>query len=59
MLNRLSGGDPAVHAKIEAMWKEALQDEQFREKSPMSPELMEYVGEAIRSAHAVGLVAAL
>jgi DNA-binding transcriptional MerR regulator len=57
MLNRLSGNDPRVNAKIEAMWKEALQDDDFREKSPMSPELMEYVGEAIRSAHAAGLVA--
>ena len=48
LLNRFSGGDPAVHAKIEAMWKEAFQDQTFRERSPMSPELMEFVGEAMR-----------
>ncbi len=56
LLDRFSGGDPAVHAKIEAMWKEALRDDQFRERSPMSPELMEFVGEAIRSAYAAGLM---
>jgi hypothetical protein len=56
LLNRFSGGDPAVHVKIEAMWKEAFKDDQFRERSPMSPELMEYVGVAIRSAYAAGLM---
>lgn len=56
LLNRFSGGDPEVHAKISAMWKEAFRDEQFRERSPMSPELMEWVGEAIRSAYAAGLM---
>ena len=57
LLHRFSGGDPAVHAKIEAMWKEAFQDQTFRERSPMSPELMEFVGEAMRSAYAAGLMA--
>ena len=56
LLERFSGGDPQVHAKIEAMWREAFQDQQFRERSPMSPELMEWVGMAIRSAHAAGLM---
>jgi MerR family transcriptional regulator, thiopeptide resistance regulator len=56
LLNRFSGGDPAVHTKIEAMWKEALKDDQFREHSPMSLELMEYVGVAFRSAYAAGLM---
>jgi DNA-binding transcriptional MerR regulator len=56
LLNRFSGGDPAVHAKIEAMWKEAFQDDRFRERSPMSPELMEWAGAAIRSAYAAGLM---
>jgi DNA-binding transcriptional MerR regulator len=57
LLNRFSGGDPAVHAKIEAMWKEAFQDDQFRERSLMSPELMQFMGEAIRSAYTAGLMA--
>jgi DNA-binding transcriptional MerR regulator len=57
LLNRFSGGDPQVHAKIEAMWREAFQDEQFRAKSPVSPELMEWIGVAIRSAYAAGLLA--
>ena len=57
LLHRFSGGDPDVHAKIEAMWKEAFQDQTFRERSPMSPELMEFVGQAMRSAYAAGLMA--
>jgi DNA-binding transcriptional MerR regulator len=57
MLNRLSGGDPLIHQKIEAMWKEAFQNDEFRAKSPMSPELMEWAGAAIRSAYAAGLIA--
>jgi len=57
LLNRFSGGDPAVHAKIKVMWAEAFEDKAFREKSPVSPELMEYVGEAIRAAYTAGLLA--
>lgn len=57
LLNRFSGGDPAVHAKIKVMWAEAFKDKAFRDKSPVSPELMEYVSEAIRNAYAAGLMA--
>jgi DNA-binding transcriptional MerR regulator len=57
LLNRLTGGDPAVRAKIGAMWKEAYQDDEFRAQSPVSPELMQWVGEAMRCAHAAGLIA--
>jgi len=57
LLNRFSGGDPAVHEKIKVMWAEAFKDEDFRKKSPVSPELMEYVAAAIRAAHAAGLMA--
>jgi DNA-binding transcriptional MerR regulator len=56
MLDRLSGGDPEVHQKAEAMWREALKDDAFRERSPMSPELIEWAGQAIRSARAAGLI---
>jgi DNA-binding transcriptional MerR regulator len=55
LFHRASGGDPVVQAKVGAMWKEAFKDEQFRATSPVSPELMDYVGEAIRCAHAAGL----
>jgi len=54
LLNRFSGGDPAVHQKVEAMWKEAFQDDRFRERSPFSPELMDWVGASIRAAYAAG-----
>jgi len=57
LLDRFSGGDPLVHAKVEAMWKEAFRDEQFRDRSPFSPELMDWVGAAIRAAYAAGLMA--
>jgi DNA-binding transcriptional MerR regulator len=57
LFNRFSGGDPDVQAKVAAMWKEAFQDQTFRERSPMSPELMEYIGQAMRSAYAAGLMA--
>jgi DNA-binding transcriptional MerR regulator len=55
LLYRFSG-DPQVHAKIEAMWKEAFQDERLRANSPMTPELMEWIGVAIRTAAARGLI---
>jgi DNA-binding transcriptional MerR regulator len=54
LFNRFSGGDPAVMEKVGAMWKEAFQDDQFRERSPVSPELMAYMGQAIRAAYAAG-----
>ena len=56
LFNRFSGGDPAVQSKVEAMWTEAFQDDQFRERSPMSPELMQYAGQAIRAAYRAGLI---
>jgi DNA-binding transcriptional MerR regulator len=56
MIDRLSGGDPEAHEKAEAMWREALKDDAFRERSPMSPELIEWAGQAIRSARAAGLI---
>jgi DNA-binding transcriptional MerR regulator len=55
LFNRASGGDPVVQAKVGAMWKEAFKDDEFRARSPVTPELMEWVGEAIRCAHAKGL----
>ena len=51
---RSTGGDPIVNEKVGAMWQEAFKDPDFREKSPMSPELMRFVGEAHRSAQAEG-----
>lgn len=57
LMQRYSGGDPLIHAKVEAMWKEAFRDPQFRERSPFSPELMDWVGAAIRAAYAAGKMA--
>jgi len=56
LFDRVSGGDPIVQAKVGAMWKEAFEDDEFRARSPVSPELMEWVGAAIRSAYAAGLL---
>lgn len=57
LFDRVSGGDPVVQQKVGAMWKEAFEDDEFRARSPVTPELMDYVGEAIRCAHAAGLTA--
>ncbi len=54
LFNRFSGGDPGVMEKVGAMWKEAFLDDQFRERSPATPEMMAYVGQAIRAAYAAG-----
>ena len=55
-VKRITGGDPAVAMKIRGMWGEAFKDEQFRERSPVSPELMAYMGEAIRAAYEARLM---
>ena len=51
------GGDPAIGFKLSQMWKEAFRDDTFRERSPVSPELMAYVGQAISAAYAARLMA--
>ena len=55
-VKRITGGDPAVVAKIRTMWDEAFTDDEFRERSPVSPELMDYMGEAIRAAYTARLI---
>ena len=45
-------GDPAVSAKVGAMWKEAMADPAKAPKLPMTPELMAFVGEAYKAAQA-------
>jgi hypothetical protein len=50
------GEDPAIAFKLSQMWKEAFQDQAFLERSPVSPELMAYVGQAISSAYAARLM---
>ena len=49
-VERFTGGDPAVNAKVGAMWKEALADPSTAPRMPMTPELMGFVGEAYRRA---------
>jgi hypothetical protein len=51
-----TGGDTAVNFKLQGMWNEAFKDDQFRERSPVSPDLMAYMGEAIRAAYAARLM---
>lgn len=55
-VKRITGGDPTVSLKIRGMWSEAFKDDQFRERSPVSPELMAFMGEAIRAAYAARLM---
>ena len=48
------GADPVVLNKVDAMWPEAFQDPDFRERAPFSPEVMAFVRQAVHAAHAAG-----
>jgi DNA-binding transcriptional MerR regulator len=52
----VNGEDPVVIMKVGIMWDEAFQDADFRERSPVSPELMAYVKRAIIAAYAAGVM---
>ena len=49
-VNAFTYGDPAVNAKVGAMWKDALSDPETAPKMPMDAALMGFVGEAYRAA---------
>ncbi len=54
LVGRFTGGDPDMNRKVRDMWQDAYQDPDFRERSPVSPQMMAYVGEAYRFAVATG-----
>ena len=53
-VDRFTGGAPETNARSAAMWKEALDDPEFARRSPLTPEMMAFVGQAWRHAQAQG-----
>lgn len=49
-VERFTGGDPAVFAKLGAVWGDAMADPAAALDLPMTPELMRFVGAAKRAA---------
>ena len=51
-VERFTGGDPQLFAKVGAAWQGAMADPQAAPDLPMTPDLMRFVGEAKRAADA-------
>ena len=47
LVNEFTGGNPAVLAKVRAVWSEALTEPEAAGKLPITPEMMRFVGKAI------------
>jgi DNA-binding transcriptional MerR regulator len=54
LARRFTGGDPGVSMKVSAMWQEAFKDDQFRQRSPVTPQMMAFISEAFKNAVAAG-----
>lgn len=57
LAKQMVGADPVVLDKVDAMWTEAFEDKDFRERSPFSPEVMAFVRQAVQAAYAVRAIA--
>ena len=55
LAKRFTGGDPIATLKVSNMWQEAFKDEQFRQNSPVTPEMMAFISQAYKHAVAAGL----
>ncbi len=55
LVRRFTGGDPAVNRRVYAMWQEAYRDDAFRERSPVPPELMDFIRQAYGAAVQAGI----
>lgn len=51
---RFTGGDPAMFAKVKAVWTDSMADPETAGRLPMDPALMAFVSEAKRHADAAG-----
>jgi DNA-binding transcriptional MerR regulator len=49
-IERFTGGDPAVTAKLGKVWSESMRDPALAPRLPITPELMAFVGAARRAA---------
>ena len=55
LTKRFTGGDPAVNMKVKTVWQEAFRDPDFRARSPVSPEMMDFIRSAFGYAVTAGL----
>ena len=46
MVDQFTGGDPAVAAKVRAVWNDAMSDTKAAPKLPLNPEIFAFVGQA-------------
>ena len=56
LAKQMVGGDPAVLNKVDAMWNEAFEDADFRDRAPFSPEVMAFVRRSVSAAHEAGAI---
>jgi len=48
MVNRSTGGDPELKAKVGSVWKEAMGDPKLAPALPFGPEVMQFIAEAAK-----------
>ncbi|MGH6890485.1 MAG: MerR family transcriptional regulator [Rhizomicrobium sp.] len=51
-VNKFTQGDPAIAAKVKAMWQEAMADPKAAPKLPLNPEIFAFVEKAWKAAQA-------
>lgn len=47
LVREFTGGDPALASKVRAVWKDALADPKIAAMTPLTPELMAFMGKAM------------
>ena len=47
LVDQFTGGDPAVAAKVRAVWNDAMADPKAAPKLPLNPQIFEFVGKAM------------
>jgi MerR family transcriptional regulator, thiopeptide resistance regulator len=52
LVEQFTGGDPTLHAKSAALWRDAMADPATADRVPLTPEMFAFVGEALRRSKA-------
>lgn len=52
LVEQFTGGDPTLHAKSAAVWRDAMADPATANRVPLTPEIFAFVGEAARRSKA-------
>lgn len=52
LVEQFTGGDPTLHAKSAAVWRDAMADPATADRVPLTPEMFAFVGEALRRSKA-------